>query len=56
MSARRVLWPALSLMFVVACAEEGLAPSFAVGGVGRLLVLVNPSANENGTARTGTEI
>lgn len=58
MNARRVLWPALSLMFVVACVEEGagpdprLAPSFAVGGVGRPSVLVNPNSDDNGTAKT----
>ena len=56
---RRAVLPALSLMFVVvACAEEGAGPatlpgpSFAVGGVGRPSVLVNPNANDNGTART----
>src|SRR6266571_1941876 len=28
------------------------APSFAAGGVGRPAVLVNPNANDNGTAKT----
>ncbi len=58
MTARRNrLLLALSAM-LAGCAQDGagpdvrLVPSFAAGGVGRPAVLVNPSSNDHGTAKT----
>ena len=47
----------VGIMALAACADRPDparigAPSFAVGGVGRPTVLVNPKANDNGTAKT----
>jgi len=58
MYARRAwiaVWPVM--VTLAACGErpapEGIAaPSFAVGGVRRPAVLVNPNANDDGTAKT----
>lgn len=53
--ARLVAW--LGMLTLAACGDPAdpaqiAAPSFAAGGVGRPSVLVNPSANDNGTAKT----
>ncbi len=57
MTARRTRLPVLFLVLtLLGCdrpdpADVG-APSFTVGGVGRPSVLVNPNANDHGTAKT----
>jgi hypothetical protein len=53
--ARRTVW--FALLSLAACGEPSTpdrmaAPSFAVGGVGRPAVLVNPNSDDNGTAKT----
>ena len=53
--ARFALW--LVALALAGCGEAAdsapiAAPSFAAGGVGRPSVLVNPNADDNGTAKT----
>src|SRR5437870_2919834 len=53
--ARLAVW--FGILTLAACGEPADpahigAPSFAAGGVGRPAVLVNPNANDNGTAKT----
>lgn len=58
MNSRRWTLAVIATLMAWGCAEDGaspnaaLAPSFAVGGVGRPSVLVNHKSNDNGTAKT----
>jgi hypothetical protein len=57
MSNSRFTLIILASVFTVACGESSdpatiIRPNFAAGGVGRPSVLVNPSSDDNGTAKT----
>jgi hypothetical protein len=61
MAIKRLLWAVIGAASVWGCVQAGpspdriAAPSFAAEGVGRPSVLVNPKADDNGTAKTVQE-